>query len=152
MQPNKWDFILDQRPVPLLSHLLEEVAQIFAKGLAEWPPQVEEFDPQTGHKVAALLADSPLVPDARIYREAFVLTQFELRRQFEAADDYLRNQRWMASGLSAKEKDMLLFLSRFMTEQLLGLAEATQGRLTRLNLVTVLEHTERHFFAREAHL
>lgn len=152
MQPNKWDFILDQRPVPLLSHLLEEVAKIFASSLAQWPPQVEDFDPQTGHKVAALLADSPLVPDARLYSEAFVLTGFELKREFEAADDYLRNQRWMASGLSAKEKGMLLFLSRFMTEQLLGLAEATEGRLSRPNLVTVLERTERHFFARGANL
>ena len=43
---------------------------------------------------------------------------------------------------------MLLFLSRFMAEQLLGLAEATEGRVTRPHLLDVLDRTERYFFAK----
>ena len=148
MQPSKWDLILDQKPVPLLTHLLEEVAKIFAKDLAVWPPNIEDFDLATGRKLVDLLAESPLPPDPRLYREAFVLTRFDLGRELEASDDYLRNHRWMATGLGAKDKGMLLFLSRFMAEQLLGLAEATEGRVTRPHLLDVLDRVERLFFAK----
>ena len=148
MQPSKWDLVLDQKPIPLLTHLLEEVAKIFSKDLAAWPPHIEDFDPQTGRKLADLLAESPLPPDPRIYRQAFVLTRFDLARELAQSDDYLRNQRWMTTGLSAKDKPMLLFLSRFMAEQLLGLAEATDGRVTRPHLLDVLDRTERLFFAK----
>jgi hypothetical protein len=127
---------------------LEEVAKIFAKDLALWPPNIEDFDLATGRKLVDLLAQAPLPPDPRIYREAFVLTRFDLGRELEASDDYLRNHRWMASGLGAKDKGMLLFLSRFMAEQLLGLAEATQGRVTRPHLLDVLDRIERLFFAK----
>jgi hypothetical protein len=95
-----------------------------------------------------LLAENPLTPDPRVYREAFVLTRFDLGRELLASDDYLRNQRWMATGLGAKDKAMLLFLSRFMAEQLLGLAEATEGRVSRSHLLDVLDRTERIFFSR----
>ena len=148
MQPSKWDLVLEQKPVPVLAHLLEAVAQIFAKDLAVWPPNVEDFDLATGRKLIDLLAQAPLPPDSRIYREAFVLTRFDLGRELEASDDYLRNHRWMARGLEAKDKPMVLFLSRFMAEQLLGLAEATEGRVTRPHLLDVLDRTERLFFAR----
>ena len=148
MQPSKWDLILDRKPVPLQAHLLEEVAQLFAQGLARWPPRIEDFDPVTGQKLSELLEQSPLAPDTRLFVQSFALTRFDLGRELEAFDDYLRNGRWMTSGLAAKDKAMLLFLSRFMAEQLLGLAEFTEGRLTRAHLLDVLSRTERHFFAR----
>lgn len=148
MQPSKWDLVLEQKPIPLLTHLLEEVAKIFAADLGTWPPHVEDFDPQTGGKLADLLAEAPLPPSPQLYREAFVLTRFDLSRELEASADYLRNQRWLKTGLGAKDKGMLLFLSRFMAEQLLGLAEATEGRVTRPHLLDVLDRTERLFFAK----
>ena len=148
MQPSKWDLVLEQKPVALITHLLEQVAKIFAADLAVWPPHIEDFDDVTGRKLADLLAEAPLPPDPRLYREAFVLTRFDLGRELQASDDYLRNLRWMATGLGAMDRAMLLFLSRFMAEQLLGLAEATQGRVTRPHLLDVLDRTERLFFAR----
>lgn len=148
MQPSKWDLILDQKPIPLQEHLLEEVAKLFARDLAAWPPRVEDFDPATGAKVQALLAERPLLPDARAFHEAFTLTRFDLGREVEAYDDYLRNGRWRATGLEEKDRGLVLFLSRFMAEQLLGLLEATQGRLKRPHLLDVLARTERHFFTR----
>lgn len=146
MQPSKWDLVLEQKPIPLLAHLMEEVAKLFATDLAAWPPHIEDFDLTIGAKLADLLKESPLAPDPKLYREAFVLTRFDLGRNLEAFDDYLRNQRWMETGLAAKDKAMMLFLSRFMAEQLLGLAEATEGRLKRPQLLDVLDRTERLFF------
>lgn len=148
MQPSKWDLILDQKPVPIVDHLLEEVSKLFAVDLAKWPPIIEDFDPATGAKLAELLQESPLAPDPRLYVEAFALTRLDLARDLEAYDEHMRNSRWMESGLTAKDKGMLLFLSRFMTEQLLGLAEFTTGRLKRTQLIDVLDRTQRHFFSR----
>lgn len=148
MHPSKWDLVLEQKPITIQEHLLEEVSKLFAADLAAWPPEIEAFDEVTGQKLAALLADAPLRPDPRLYVEAFALTRLDLGRELEAYDDYLRNHRWLTSGLAAKDKPMLLFLSRFMSEQLLGLREATHGRLSRAHLLDVLGRTERHFFSK----
>jgi hypothetical protein len=147
VQPSKWDLIFEQKPVPLAAHLLEEVSKLFARDLATWPPRIDEFDPVTGGALAELVSQSPLPPDHRLFEEAFTLTRLDVGREREAQDDYLRNQRWMTGGLTVKDRGMLLFLSRFMAEQLLGLAEATGGRLSRAHLLDVLERTRRHFFA-----
>jgi hypothetical protein len=147
MQPTKWDLILGQRPVPLVDHLLEEVSRLFAKDLGAWPPGIDAFDAATGAKVAQLLENSPGRPDVKLYAEAFRLTRLDLSREMDAYDDYLRNQRWLEAGLEVKDKAMLLFISRFIAEQLLGLGESTQGRVNRAKLLEVLEKTRRAFFA-----
>lgn len=148
--PSKWDLILDQKPVPIREHLMEEVSRLFADELQVWPPRIDDFDAQTAQKLVELLADSPNRPDPRLYAEAFTLARYELERDLEAFDDALRNGRWMQGGLTVKDRPMLLFLTRFLTEQLLGLAEHTEGRLKRPQLLDVLERTRRHFIARGA--
>jgi hypothetical protein len=40
---------------------------------------------------------------------------------------------------------MLLFLTRFITEQVLSLAEATEGRLKRKQLIELVDSVERRF-------
>lgn len=147
MQPSKWDLVLGTRPVPVIEHLVAEIARLFAKDLAAWPPEIEAFDGATGAKLLALLEAHPGRPDARLYREAFELTRLDLSREFEALDDYWRNQRWLSAGLAASDKGMLQFLSRFMAEQLLALGEATEGRINRSRMLDVLERTRTTFFA-----
>lgn len=142
---NKWERLLDQRPVPLLDHLVAEAAKLFTNELRQWPPAVESFDPDTGQGLLALIAEHPLPPDARLYREAFRLTEWDLTREFDAIDDYWRNSRHHEAGLTDADKPMILFLTRFVTEQLLGLTEATNGRVNRLRLVTLLALIERDF-------
>jgi hypothetical protein len=149
VQPTRWDLILERKPIPVLEHLLEEVSKLFAKELAAWPPQVTEFDAQTGAAVAALLAERPQRPDARVYAEALTLTRWDLAREFDALDDYWRNARFAAAGLTVADKPVLLFLSRFMAEQLLSLGEATSGRVTRARMLDVLARVERHLASKE---
>jgi hypothetical protein len=147
MQPSKWDLVLGSRPVPLAEHLLEEAAKLFAKDLAVWPPVVDAFDEATGQALAAVMKESPPKPDVKLYAEAFRLTRLDLARDVDAYDDYFRNMRFVEAGLDRGDRPMLLFVSRFMTEQLLGLGEATDGKLSRTRLIDVLERTRRHFFA-----
>ncbi len=137
--PSKWDAVLESKPVPLTEHLISECAKLFARELATWPPPVTEV---TG-AAAALLASEPPRPSAVVMREAFRLARWELARELDAYDDYVRNQRWLELGLAAADKPMLLFMSRFIEEQLLALGEATEGRVNRKAMLRVLDLTER---------
>lgn len=147
MQPSKWELVLNSKPIPIVDHLIDETAKIFAKDLSSWPPNIEAFDATTGPALAALVQQRPERPDPKLYAEAFRLTRIDLSRELEAYDEYFRNQRYLESGLEPKDKGLLLFVSRFMAEQLLALSEATEGRVSRAKLLEILEKTRRYFFA-----
>lgn len=144
---NKWERLLDSKPRPILEHLVAEAATLFCTELRCWPPSIDEFDPQTGQGLETMLRERPEQPDPRVYAQAFRLTRWDLSRDFDAIDEYWRNHRHLEAGLTMPDKPMILFLARFMTEQLLGLSEATQGRVTRLRLLDALALIERDFLA-----
>jgi hypothetical protein len=150
VRPTRWDLILEQKPVPILEHLLEHASRLFAKDLGVWPPEVSEFDPQTGQPLARLLAERPERPGKAVYAEAFRLTRWDLARDMAATDDYWRNQRHLELGLGTADKPIILFLSRFITEQLLALGEATEGRVTRSLMLDALTRIERHFALKDS--
>lgn len=137
--PSRWEHILEAKPIPILDHLVEELAKLFAESLRAWPLEVDDPDAAT----VALLAATEVRPDEATFREAFRLARWDLGREFEAFDDYIRNLRFVAMGVAPDSKPMLLFLSRFMTEQVLGMNEATEGRISRPRMLRVLERTER---------
>jgi hypothetical protein len=136
---SKWEAVLDVKPVPLSEHLLVECSKLFAKELQLWPPEVDEVN----GAVATLLSTSPLPPTPQVFREAFKLARWDLSREHEAYDEYMRNKGWAQAGLATGDRPMLLFLSRFMEEQLLALGEATEGRVDRKAMRRVLDLTER---------
>jgi hypothetical protein len=124
---SRWDHLLESKPIPVLDHLIAEVAKLFAESLKAWPLEVEDGDGAT----LTLLEAHPKRPGPIVFTEAFRLARWDLDREFDAFDDYIRNQRWLAVGLPNEAKPMLLFLSRYLTEQALGVNEATQGRIDR---------------------
>jgi hypothetical protein len=107
-----------------------------------------ELGPQSRAWARFLLPDA-VKPSPVEWREAFRLAQWDLSHELDAYDDYVRNQRWAEAGLAPDAKALLLFLSRYVTEQLLALGEATQGRIDRKKKLAVLDATWRHFVARQ---
>jgi hypothetical protein len=146
VQPNRWERLLEQKPIALVDHLIDEVARLFSKALVEWPPSVESLDEVSAAPLRELLLRQPARPDERLYRQAFTLARYDVGRDLEAFDDHVRNERWVAVGLLPSDRPLLLFLARLLTEQVLTLAEHTSGRLTRPQLLEVLRRTETHFF------
>jgi hypothetical protein len=136
--PSRWDAILDLKPVPIREHLLDELARLFAHDLEAWPFSIEEPSAQ----VAALLKANATRPEPHLFRQAFVLAQWELEHDLLAFDDYMRNQRWREQALADAQKPMLLFLSRFIVEQLDALAQATEGRINQKARLEVLARTQ----------
>jgi hypothetical protein len=137
--PSRWEHLLETKPIPIIDHLVEEVSKLFAESMRVWPLEVDDADPAT----IVLLKENPKRPADALFREAFRLARWDLGREFDAFDEYIRNMRFVAAGLAPDSKPLLLFLSRFMTEQALGLNEATEGRIDRRRMLQVLERTER---------
>jgi hypothetical protein len=143
---SRWDLLFDQKPVPILEHLCEEVSKLLAKELAKWPLAVQDLDLDVGGAVAPWVLGEVPRPGDRVFREAFRLARWDLAHEVDAYDDYMRNQRWSAVGLTAEDKPALLFISRWLLEQLTSLREATEGRVKRRELLDILERTERRAF------
>ncbi|MBU8899253.1 hypothetical protein DRW03_04450 [Corallococcus sp. H22C18031201] len=140
--PSRWDHLFDLKPVALIDHLLDEVAKLLAKDLQTWPPPVQELDLDTGGAFASLFTEPRPRPAAAVYTEALRLTRWELTREFDALDEYVRNKRYLERGLVSEDRLPLLFLSRWLTEQMLGLGEATEGRVKRAHMQNCLERLE----------
>jgi len=146
---SRWDHLLETKPIPLSEHVLNEVAKLLAKDLETWPPPVEELDPLTGQSFQELLEPGKPRPQPLAYQEALKLARWELGREVDAYDDYMRNRRWLERGLAPDDKRVLLFLSRWVVEQMLGLGEATSGRIKRPQMVECLERLERELSRRQ---
>ncbi|MHB8877459.1 MAG: hypothetical protein ACYC8T_27520 [Myxococcaceae bacterium] len=141
--PSRWDRILETRPVPILDHLLDEVARLVAKELAGWPLPFVELDPAAARQFEAVLAPGSPRPGDAVFTESFRLARWELERDTAAYDEYMRNRRWLAHGLAPADKEALLFVSRWLVEQLLCLGESTAGRVNRPKMLDCLDRLER---------
>jgi hypothetical protein len=139
--PNRWESLLSAKPIPLVEHLLEEISKLLSKELGTWPPPIESLDEQAGKGFRPIFSGEGARPSLSAYEQSFRLARWELARDFEAYDDYLRNRRWLEKGLAAGDKPALLCLSRWLVERMLALREETQGRISRQQLIDCLERT-----------
>lgn len=138
---SRWERLLESKPVPLLEHLVEEVSKLLVKDLSTWPLPVQELEVETGGKFAPLLAPDSRRPDPKVFEEAFRVARWELERDLDASADYFRNHRWRERELPDDARLQILFVSRWLEEQLLSLREHTHSRVSRATLVELLERT-----------
>lgn len=139
---SRWDYLFESKPVPLMDHMLEEVAKLLAKDLQQWPPPIQEIDLDVGGQFAPLFTEPPPRPVRAVYDEALRLSRWELAREHEAYDDYMRNKRYLERGLAPTDRLVLLFLNRWLVDHMLGLGEATEGRVNRRLMLQCLERLE----------
>jgi hypothetical protein len=139
---DRWERILEQKPVSLQEHLLDEAAKLLLVELGKWPLPIEEIDEHTGAGIAELLAPDAPRPSAAVVATALKLTRWDLDREHEAYDDFMRNRRYQEAGITEHEKPVLLFVSRWVLEQLLALSDATNGRIDRHGLLRLLDRLE----------
>ena len=142
--PSRWDLLLESKPVPLIEHLLDEVAKLLAADLQRWPPPIADLDPAAGRKFAPLLEPDSPRPDDAVFEEAFRVAGWEIERELDASAEYFRNTRWMQRGLGEDARMPILFISQWLVEQLLSLREYTHSRVSRAQLVDCLERVRRH--------
>lgn len=140
----RWDHLFEVKPKTLTEHLLDEVAGLLAKDLAGWPPPIEEWSNEADRrKFGALFEPESARPDGATFREAFRLARWEMQREVNAIDDYMTREEWRAKGVPEDDFLALLFLHQWLVEQMLGLSEATGGRIKRDQLEDCLDRCER---------
>ncbi len=133
------DVLYAKKPRPLIEHLCIEAAEHCARSLEQWPLPMENVAAE------AALPSAPNRPHRHVFVEAFTLARFELRREFEAIDDYFRNRRFEAQGLTAADAPVIRFLTRYLLEQVFSVQDATEGRLKREQLLIILDLTKSSF-------
>lgn len=145
---SRWDFVYDLKPVALEEHLLDEVAKVLSEELSSWPLPVSGWNlPGDEARFSRLLGPGSRRPDPPTFVAAFRLARMELSREILQIDDFMRNERWREHTDAGDGYEAMILVSRYLTEQMLALGEATEGRLNRAKLVSCLAQTERRFFS-----
>jgi hypothetical protein len=140
----RWDHLLDRKALTLVDALMTEIAKQLAEELlGGWPPPVESLDAQTGAEFAAVLAPGAPRPPSAVLLEAVRLARWDLLREHDAFDDYVRNQRWRERNLDDGLRPAILFVARWLVEQTLSLGDATEGRVKRKDLVVAIDRLEK---------
>jgi hypothetical protein len=139
---DRWERILDQKPVSLQEHLLDEAAKLLLSDLRTWPLPIEELDEQTGASIAEFFAPDAPRPSSAVLGAALKLARWDLDREHEAYDEFMRNRRYQETGITEGERPVLLFVSRWVLEQLLALSDATEGRVDRRALLRLVDRLE----------
>jgi len=139
---DRWERILEQKPVSLQEHLLDEAAKLLLVELRQWPLPIQEVDQDTGAGIAELLAPDAPPPSPAVLAVALKLSRWDLEREHEAYDDFMRNRRYQEAGITDRERPLLLLVSRWVLEQLSALSEATEGRIDRHALLRLVDRLE----------
>jgi hypothetical protein len=139
---DRWERILEQKPVSLQEHLLDEAAKLLLVELRQWPLPIQEVDQDTGAGIAELLAPDAPLPSPAVLAVALKLSRWDLEREHEAYDDFMRNRRYQEAGITDRERPLLLLVSRWVLEQLSALSEATEGRIDRHALLRLVDRLE----------
>ena len=148
MRPfSKWQQLLEleAKPRTLEDQLIEEAAKLLAKELAgPFPPEIGGFELGADAARFGPLFEEPRVrPGPGVFRAAFHLARLELQREIEEIDLYMRQQRYLADAPGERDKLAMLFLARWLTEQMFAFKDQLRTKLSRARLAELLERAER---------
>lgn len=142
--PGRWDFLEGLRLKTAADVLVEEVARILVDELTRrWPPQVEWTDADAAARFAPLYEPGAPRPSTAALREGLRLARWEIEREVEAIDFYLRNDHAGRVVATPQDRLALELVWKLVTEWLYELRERTENRLTRRHLVACLDEVER---------
>lgn len=143
--PSKWEHILEHglKPKAIDAQLVDEAAKLLAKELEEeFPPEVGELEGEAA-RFKPLFEAPRTRPGDDVFRAAFQLARLELLREYDELDLYMKQERYRPLAPSERDRLAMLFLARWLTEQLYTLKEQLQTPLSRARLAEIVEQTER---------
>jgi hypothetical protein len=122
----RWDRFYEAREITSEDMLAQEVVRTLVADLALWPPPVLQWHDEKAHERFApvLSADCPR-PSSSVFRAAFELARWELEREFDAIDEFYRNDRGARVAGDEREQLCLVFLHKWLTDSMLEILEAS---------------------------
>jgi len=138
----RYEWLYELRPIPIREKVLEEVTKHILKDLESWPPPVSEWlDARQADRFAPLYEESTR-PPAALFRRSLQLVRWEMLREFEAIDHCMRNRLWEQDEAGPQAEAALLLIWRWLTEILLAVREHSQQKLSREDLVKIVDRLE----------
>ena len=129
----RWDRFYDARSITGEDMLAQELVKTLVGDLAIWPPPVNEWhDEKTRRRFEPILAPECPRPSSAIFRAAFQLARWELERDYDAIDEFYRNDRGAQVATDARENLCLIFLHRWLTDSMLEIIEVSPLKRPRL--------------------
>jgi hypothetical protein len=129
----RWDRFYEARSITPEELLAQEVVKTLLSDLSGWPPPVAAWNDEKLHeRFASVLAPGSPRPSNGVFRAAFQLARWELERDYEAIDEFYRNDRAASLASDARERLALIFLHRWLTDSCLEIIEASQLKRPRL--------------------
>lgn len=148
MKRNPYEWLYEAQAQPLKSWVLDEVTKLFAEAVEKFPPEIEDweredlrerFEPVL-HRVRAPLSTS-------VIRLALKLFRWEIEREYERMDSYLRGGHHSEFGLDALQLDTALFVWHYWVDQMLAFMEVATGKFRRHELSGIAERLESRLLA-----
>lgn len=135
---DRWARFFEPRTITPLEMLQDAVVKELARELEAWPLSVAVWhDLELQARFASVLDPACPRPATVVFRAALQLAVWEMEREFEAIDDFYRNERAAELSGDPRERLALVFLHRWLTDSMHELLEASQ-RLKRPDLAEVL--------------
>ncbi len=144
--PSRWDFLYDLKARPIGDFLLDKLAENLEADLREFPPEVSDWQDAGDKARFERAVASGKRPSERAVRTAIWLAQADLRREYEAVDQFMRS-----GGLDDRlgtddDRELCRFLWRYLEDKVLAFAEATQSRFKRADLAEALGRLEKRLY------
>ena len=137
----RWDRFHEARRQAVGDWLADEVVKTLVADLRGWPPPIYVWnDLDARAKYAEALTPGCPRPPLPLWRDAFRLARWELEREYEAIDHYVRNDHGARVAADARERQCLQLLHAWLTDSCLEILEASI--LKRPALVDCLSQVE----------
>ena len=143
MPKNPYEWLYERQRQPLKEYVLDEVSKRLAQTAQEFPPAIEEWERDAQRqRFEPLLARARGRPREEVLRCALKLYRWELRRDHDAIDHYMRGGHHAALGLSSDELETAIFLWQNWYEQTLAFKEYVQEKFLWSELAALAERLE----------
>ena len=112
----RWDHLYDAQARPIGDYLLDELARELERDVRGFPRSGEVGEPAARARFALLLA-SAQKPSELAVRTAIWLAQADLRREFEAVDQFMREGGLDDKLGSPEDRELCRFVWGFLVDQ-----------------------------------
>jgi hypothetical protein len=140
---NPYEWLYEREAQPLKSYVLDEVAKLLAAAVEAFPPTIEDWEREDlRQRFEPLLRRVQGRPDVRVVRCALQLFRWEIERDVERIDGYMRGEHWREHGLGPDELETAIFLWQFWLDQTLAFKEYAQEKFTRKELLGLADRLD----------
>ncbi len=143
MPKNPYEWIYETESQPLKEYVLDVVAKQLAIAAEQFPPRVEEWErPDLQARFAPLLEKTFGRPRLGVLRVSLKLYRWELEREVEAIDQFMRNNGWEDESLDPTEVETAIFLWHYWVDQTLAFKEYAGNKFKHAELIGLADRIE----------